>query len=118
MKPARTLVPFEHLHALSHAMVQAARENDWDALAAYERDLAAARDRLIAALARGELPEPTDPTALARKAELLRDMLAHDAEIRRHVAPWMDSARRLLGGGARGRAADRVRAAYDAHRAR
>lgn len=115
MSPARALAPFEKLHALSRAMVQAARENDWDALAAHERELAAARDRLIEAQARGEAVEPGDSATLARKTELLRDMVAHDAEIRRHVAPWMDSARRLLGGGARGRAADRVRAAYDAH---
>ncbi|MGL1833370.1 flagellar protein FliT [Rhodocyclaceae bacterium SMB388] len=115
MKPARSLVPFEHLHALSHAMVQAARENDWDALAAYERDLAAARDRLIAAQVGGDMPEPTEPAALARKAELLRDMLAHDSEIRQLVEPWMDSTRKLLAGGARGRAAARVRAAYGGH---
>ena len=115
MKPVSPLDPFEDLHALSLLMVQAARANDWDALAAHERELAAARDRLIKAQAHGEVVEPTDPATLARKVEVLRDMHAHDAEIRRHVEPWMGSARKLLGERTRGRVADQVRAAYGAH---
>lgn len=115
MKPVSPLGPFEDLHALSLLMVQAARANDWDALTAHERALAAARDRLIEAQARGEIAEPSEPAALARKAALLGDMQAHDAEIRRHVEPWMGSARKLLGKRTRGRVADQVRAAYGAH---
>ncbi len=104
--PVSTLEAYLRLHDLSCHMVEAAQANDWDRLAALERDQATLRG-LLPQLSVGN----SLPTEAARIAQLIRQTLDNDAEVRRHVEPWMNSARKLLTTGRRGRA---MRAAYTA----
>jgi len=99
---------YESMRAVSAQMVEAARANDWDRLVVLERD--------CAGMARG-IENEAAPVALgaearARKAALIRQILADDAEVRRHAEPWLEHVRQFLGDGARAR---NVRRAYGAN---
>lgn len=104
-----TIHLLESMHALSISMVEAARANAWEQLAALEEEMATLRDeaiRLNAALA----PDAPDNEADTRhRAELLTAMLDNNREIRAHVEPWLASTRKVLSTNAMERA---VRAAY------
>lgn len=100
-----TLSLYETMHQISGRMVDAARANDWVLLAALGHDVARLRDALSAT----ESPKRLTPEERARKMQLIRGILADDAEVRRHTEPWMESIRKLLGAGARQRG---VRRAY------
>lgn len=102
------------LLARYEAMAEAARANDWDRLAALEREAAALRDTVrlgtdatADAAAMAALP-PNDADALRSRIERI---LALDAEIRSHTDPFLASVRKLLAGGRQERA---VRNAYGA----
>jgi len=77
---------------LSTGMVEAARANDWAALAELEHRMAADRARLEAA----EPDHQLSPAERQRKAELIRQILADGEEVLRHVQPFQESLRRLL----------------------
>lgn len=102
------------LLARYEAMAEAARANDWDRLAALEREAAELRET-----ARTGADAATDAAALtalpAAEAESVRTgierILALDAEIRIHADPFLASVRKLLAGGRQERA---VRNAYGA----
>ncbi|TAH43137.1 MAG: flagellar protein FliT [Betaproteobacteria bacterium] len=89
------------------AMADAARANDWDTLAALEREVAALRAAVIARTG-DAAPNATEAATLA---EGIRHILALDAEIRSHAEPFLTAVRKLLSDGARDRA---VRGAYGA----
>ncbi len=102
---------YEQMSGLTDQMVHAARENDWDRLCVLEQEVAALRQRLVmndplsAAM-------PLDETERRRKAELIKQMLADDREIRRHTEPWMEGVRQMLSSGNRTR---NLRATYGPH---
>jgi flagellar protein FliT len=96
------------MSALSAQMAEAAAACDWDRLVALEQDCAGLAHHLEA---NGE-PIPLSETERALKRDLIRRILADDAEVRRHAEPWMEQVRQFLGGGARERT---VRRAYGAH---
>lgn len=106
-----TLPLFEAMSALSTQMVSAAIDNDWDRLVELEKKMAQLRKELI----RHDAGHASDATPsfddLVRKTGLIQQMLEDDQEIRRHTAPWLASARKLLTDGVRDRA---VRSAYSA----
>ncbi|HRP67386.1 MAG TPA: flagellar protein FliT [Thauera sp.] len=96
------------------AMAEAARANDWDRLAALEREAAALRDaaRLGAdAAAHIASPGALPPDEAAALRTSIERILALDAEIRSHTDPFLASVRKLLAGGRQERA---VRDAYGA----
>ncbi len=103
---------FESMHRLSAQMADLAEANDWDRLAAAEREMAALRNELARQEPMLRQAEALSDGELARKAQLITAMLANDRTVRQHVEPWLQSTRKLLSGAARGRA---VRAAYGAH---
>jgi flagellar protein FliT len=90
---------YEQMCELSASMVDAARANDWDRLVDVERQVAALRGQLIALHGKNtEAGEDSMGAAdIQRKQVLIQQMLAHDAEVRRHVEPWMAHVRQLLG---------------------
>ncbi|HRQ59075.1 MAG TPA: flagellar protein FliT [Azoarcus taiwanensis] len=94
---------------LSSEMVNAAVANDWDTLVELEHRLASQRVALSRLEPGGAQADPLDESALSMKASKIAQILANDATVRQHVAPWMDSARKLLADGSRDRA---VRRAY------
>lgn len=104
---SNALQVFERLHEVSIRMVEAALANDWGRLVALEAEQAGLRTR-----ARQAEPSELDAASAGRKAQLIQATLANDAEVRRHVEPWMSSARKLLASGNTSRA---MRAAYGAH---
>lgn len=90
----------EHMAALSSQMVTAAQANDWDTLVQLEEQMTAVRTQL-----ENTPPAvPSDADTLARHAALLHQMQEDQAKVMEHVRPWMDSARNLLAGHAKGRA--------------
>ena len=101
-----TIALFQEMAELSRQMVQAAEANAWDTLAELEKRQAELRDTLIAMA-----PETLSAEALSIKERLLREMLANDEIIRRHVTPKLDSTRKLLQRSTEGRA---MRNAYTA----
>lgn len=96
---------YEALGKVSASMVEAARANDWDRLAALEAEMTTTREALASR------PDPTglDDGELLRRAALITTILENNREVRRHVEPWMQSARKLFKSGERERT---VRAAY------
>jgi flagellar protein FliT len=82
----------EDMHQLSSHMVDAARANDWDRLVALELDVSMLRQRIA------DNDEPVaSPAERARKVDLIKQIIAHDAEVRRHVEPWMAQVKVFLG---------------------
>lgn len=83
------LAYYESIRQVSHRMLVASRRNDWDAVAAGEREV----DALAAQMR--ESPIATSKLDLAgrrRKLEILRQVLADDAEIRGFAQPWIHRA--------------------------
>ncbi len=107
-----TPADLDTLIARYEAMAAAARANDWDTLAALEREAAALRNRVMQrsagqTLAASKLPA----SAQALLARGIERVLALDAEIRSHTDPFLASVRKLLSADARENA---VRSAYGA----
>lgn len=76
---------YESMSAASGEMLEAARKNDWDSLIAAERVCAQIVEKLKAL----DNVVPNDPQLRQRKAEIIRKVLAEDAEIRSLTEPWM-----------------------------
>lgn len=96
---------YEALGTVSRNMVEAARANDWDRLAELDAEMTATREAIASQPESGVL----DDAALLRRAALITAILENNREVRRHVEPWMQSVRKMLGSGQRERS---VRAAY------
>lgn len=97
---------YETMSDISGRMAEAARNNDWERLVALEQDVAHMRDNLAVS---ENLPPPLTPDERTRKLQLIRRILADDAEVRRYTEPWMESAKKFLGAGVRERS---LRQAY------
>lgn len=95
MSMSAELERYEEIRTLSAAMVDAARANDWERLVELEHGVGVLRDALIAAT--DSVPDAaTSAPESGRKRELIQQILADDAEIRRHVEPWMGHVRDFL----------------------
>lgn len=103
-----TLAMYESMSAISVQMAEAAAACDWDRLVTLEKDCACLARHLET---NGEPIRLTDEEK-ARKMDLIRRILAKDAEVRRHTEPWMEQVKQFLGGGARERT---LRRAYGAN---
>lgn len=76
----------------SHRMLDAARDDDWDRVCAVEQECS----RLIKDLSTmGDLA-PADPALRQQKLELMRRVLADDAEIRLLTQPWLKKLDTML----------------------
>lgn len=98
---------YEEIRALSGRMAETAQANDWDHLIELERRVAALRDTLMADAG----STPLSGAENERKLGLIQQILADDAEIRRHTEPWMEHVRHFLGSQSRRR---QVQQAYAA----
>lgn len=97
-----------HYAAIADAsgrMLAAAREGDWDALVAAEEECA---HRVATLESLGEVA-PKDAHEKHMRIVILKDILAHDAEIRKLTAPWLSQLESMLRSMSRGRY---VRQAY------
>ena len=84
---------YEAIAASSRRMLDAARREDWDAVAREENACRALILALKRAHAAGETPIGRRP-----RLALMRAMLADDAEIRELSEPWLARLQTLLGG--------------------
>jgi flagellar protein FliT len=100
---------FEAMSVVSGRMVDAARANEWERLVVLEREMAVIRAELMRGEPGGNQPVDLSKAEATRKASLIEAIIADDLEVRRHVEPWLASARKLLAGTQRDRA---VRVAY------
>lgn len=89
---ARMLAHYQAVADTVARMLEAAREADWDALLEHERGCG----QLIEQLRNGIEHAPLEGGAARRKAALIRQMLGHDAEIRRLTQPWLARVESLL----------------------
>lgn len=99
---------YEEIATLSTRMVDAADENDWEALSELERHVAALRDVLMASEDAG-----LSTLEMEQKRILIQRILANDARVRERTEPWMEQVRRFLGASANQR---RVANAYGTDR--
>ena len=95
---------YESIAAESKRMLEAARRSDWDAVVASERHCASLIGKLKAGRDTNALPE----AHRRRKVELIRRILADDAEIRNLAQPWMAEVGRFLKGSQSQRDVDRA----------
>lgn len=98
---------YEEIRALSGRMAETAQANDWERLIELERRVSALRDKLMA----DAESAPLSGAENERKLGLIQQILADDAEIRRHTEPWMEHVRQFLGSQSRRR---QVQQAYAA----
>lgn len=100
---ATQIIRFEEMAALSARMVEAARVQDWDSLVSLEKSVAALRKSLA-----DEDNSGLTAADMERKAALIRQILVDDAEIRRHIEPWMEHLRKFLGDASKKRQVERA----------
>jgi flagellar protein FliT len=86
---------YEAIAQASHAMLAAARTDDWERVSALESDCRALIARLQADAAHTRLGADEQH----RRVQLLREILADDAEIRARSEPWLRELEALFAGG-------------------
>jgi len=83
---------YESMSTASGEMLAAARRNDWDSMIAAERVCAQIVEKLKAM----DNVVPNNPQLRQRKAEIIRKVLAEDAEIRNLTQPWLQQLEGFL----------------------
>lgn len=83
---------YGRLWTLTRSMLDAARNNAWDDLVEIEKK----RAELLDELAKSDVSDITDLALNARKAELIRNILACDEETRILTESWMVELRQIL----------------------
>jgi len=96
------LAHYEAIVGASGCMLEAARAADWDALIEHERICAGLIERVRGTVEPAALAGP----AAQRKAALIHQVLAHDAEIRRLTQPWLARMESMLRTGTNRRRVD------------
>jgi flagellar protein FliT len=94
------LTYYESIGQVSQLMLTAARQGDWDTLVDAEKCCAALIQRLQ------NMDEPDDalgPVGRKRKQQIIRRILAEDAEIRNLAQPWLRQLESHLGHARRAR---------------
>lgn len=79
------LTAYQAMASLTGQMLQAASQSDWDRLEVLERRCAAQ----VRSLQLHEAPTALAPAERQQKAELIKQMLADDRQIRALTTPWM-----------------------------
>lgn len=92
----RTIDYYRSIAESSRRMLDAARTSDWDALVDAERECA----RRVDALRKSQQSDaaPIDGDDERYRMRLLREILAHDAEIRELTTPWLKRLEQLIAG--------------------
>ncbi|MBI3529275.1 MAG: flagellar protein FliT [Betaproteobacteria bacterium] len=85
---------YENILAVTAQMLDAARAADWDLLVNREQECRKLVESLMNT--RNENDIVLEPQVLGRKVEIIRKVLADDAEIRNLTEPWMQRLQHLL----------------------
>ena len=100
---------YENILAITAQMLEAARAADWDLLVNREQECRQLVESLMNL--RNENNIVLEPQIHKRKVEIIRKVLADDAEIRNLTEPWMQRLQHLLTSVGQER---KLRAAYNA----
>jgi flagellar protein FliT len=83
---------YESLSALTHEMRIAAEQGEWDKVLVLEPKC----ERCIASLKSADDLSLLDETTQPHKVELIKKILADDAEIRLRTTAWMSQLQRIM----------------------
>lgn len=97
MNNPQIIAAYEAILAITGQMLEAARNDDWDRLVGLEKEC----KKLVAELIAENTGQPLSGQFQQRKAEIIRKVLADDAEIRNITQPWMAQLQNILGSAGR-----------------
>ena len=83
---------YEFLSSVMEQMHAAAAQGEWDHLVELEKKCS----QRVAAIKSQDAATPLDEGIRQRKLELIRKILADDAEIRNLTEPWMGQLQRIM----------------------
>jgi flagellar protein FliT len=95
LSSTKIIAAYEGILAVTAQMLGAARAAEWDRLIELEHECRLLVQSLM--LARSEDDIAMEPAVRKRKFEIIRKVLADDAEIRNLTEPWMQRLQHLLG---------------------
>ena len=96
---------YEFLSSITGKMREAATQGEWDHLVELEKQCS----QRVESMKASDASPPLDEGTRQRKVELIKKILANDAEIRNQTEPWMAELQRIMKGAAQER---RVLQAY------
>ena len=99
MNSTHIIATYEAILAITGQMLEAARNSDWDRLVALEQEC----KKRVEELSADHAGEPLSRQFQQRKVEIIRRVLAYDAEIRNITAPWLAQLQNILGSAGRER---------------
>ncbi len=94
MTHEQVIATYEHILAVTGQMLEAARVEDWEGLAHREQECRQLVQTLLEA--RAEAQGALEPQLRQRRVEIIRKLLADDAEIRNLTEPRMRRLQHLL----------------------
>ena len=94
MNPNQVIDTYEKILPMTGKMLQAAKNKDWDQLLSLEKDFSALVERLKKTT---EATPKMSDAQQQHKAELIKGILANDAEIRNLTEQWMNQIGQFLG---------------------
>ena len=92
MSNAQVITNYETLSALTGQMREAAVQGEWDKLASIEQQCG----QQVAAMRPADAAAALDEPARQRKIQLIKKILADDAEIRNRTEVWMGQLQRIM----------------------
>lgn len=107
MSNAQIIANYEMLSALTGQMREAAVQGEWGQLVSIEQQCC----KQAAAMRSADATATLNESARQHKIQLIRKILADDAEIRSHTEVWMGQLQRIMQSN---RQEQRLRQAYDA----
>ena len=92
MSAAQAINNYELLYALTGQMREAAMQGEWDHLIALEQQCR----QHVAAMKPVDASTTLDEPTRQRKVSLIKNILAHDADIRSRTVAWMGQLQRIM----------------------
>lgn len=92
MSNTQVITNYESLSALTGRMRDAAMQEDWDVLVSLEQQCS----RQVAAMRPLDTVTALDESSCQRKIQLIKKILADDAEIRNRTESWMGQLQRAM----------------------
>jgi flagellar protein FliT len=94
MDQQQLISTYERILSVTSLMLAAARQGDWDRLTDLERRCRTEVDGLVAL---GDAQPQLEEQLKKRKTQIIRSVLADDAEIRRIIEPGMAQLEQMIG---------------------
>lgn len=92
MGDSQVIANYEALSALTGRMQEAAVHGEWDLLVDLEQQC---RQR-VAAMKQADASATLDEPSRRRKVQIIKNILAQDADIRSRTAAWMEQLQRIM----------------------